>query len=67
VAERFGAYAPLAYTAAFLLILCVAAVTGNLELGVFALIAVFVLACLHALVTGAVSAAIWLVRRVRRR
>jgi hypothetical protein len=64
---RVGVYAALAYTAAFFLVLCLAVVTGNVELGAFALIVVFVLACLHALVTGAAYVATWLVRRLRRR
>ena len=57
----------LAYTATGVLVLVVAAATGNVELGVVAAIAVFVLGCLHAAVSGLFVAATWLVRSVRRR
>jgi hypothetical protein len=67
MAQRAGGYAALAYIATSVLVLVVAAATGNPELGVVALVAVLGLGCLHALVAGVVSGATWLVRRVRKR
>lgn len=63
---RVSVYAALAYGATFVLLLGVALVTGDVELAVFAMVAVLVLSCLHAVVVGAGFLAIGLVRRARR-